>query len=289
MGTSSPGKGPRPTTPLIPRWIPNTPGPPPPQQDPQNNNDSEHNSNTRQPIPDAASTGEPNRYYEARRNFTAFARNNSSSAHRNHLNKALKNYVSKSSGGSATLAKRMTPSISRIASFYNVVNTFREQGSAVAFRTFNIENYSDKPVIDILAALTDIIFDASSPYHNTQDDSIAKMAYANTISRIAETENIDLDALTPQNVEVMMAIYIEETIATRVICDVGASLYKEINDPAEIIQAEETIYQIVTGLVRNQIMPEIVATRLGTSADLEKNIQRIYRIAFDCIAESNVQ
>jgi hypothetical protein len=293
MGTSAPGGGPRPTTPLIPDWIANPGGLPPdqpnetpdaPQPDPQNPNQEP----TDPSIPDATPNipdPEPttdNRFRDARSQYTSYSRNHGSD-NRSAMRGALRSYVTTAGGGSRNLATRMRPSAARVATFYDVVNRFK-QGVETALRFFNLSNYRDKPVVDILGALTDFIFSPDGQYSDIQDDSITKYAYANTITRIAEIEEINLDSLSNENIELMLAIFIEETIATRVICDVGTKLYEHVEDPQEILDVEETTYQIVSGLVRTQIMPEIIATQRGQSQNIEQSIERIYRTAFDCIA-----
>lgn len=280
MGTSSSGNGPRPTTPLVPNWIPTILAgdpllPPPPDEDDEELEDDESKEDNSLII-------SPNRFLETRKSFNKYIRN--TTTNRNALHKSLKSYVRKASGGSSTLATRMRPSASRIVSFYNVINTLKEQGPSVVLRSFNLENYANRPLLEVLSALMDVVFNDSNDFNDIQDDSITKLAYANTVNRIVETENIDLNNLTNENIEAMTAIFIEETIATRVICDVGVKLFKNVQNSQAIIEIEETIYQIVTGLVRNQIMAEIITTQ-RTSKNIDDNIQNIYRIAFDCIAE----
>lgn len=296
MGTSASGGGPRPTTPLIPNWIINNDGDLPQEGDQGENtqddsNDTEDSENesgnndteaTPNDADNVATQESINRFAEARSRFTSYSRNHSSGSTA-ALSDSLRSYVRKASGGSSTLAKRMRPSAARISRFSNVINTFK-QGVTEALRQFNLSSYIDKPILDILSALTDVIFSDDSDYNNIQDDSITKLAYANTIIRIAEFEEIDLNSLTNENIEVMVAIFLEETIATRVICDVGTSLFKAVQNCEEILDIEETTYQIVSGLVRTQIMPEIIATQRGDNINIEKNIEKIYRIAFDCIA-----
>ena len=289
MGTSASSSGPRPTTPLIPNWIPDNQGPP--------NNSPETDDSGDRPDTDEASDNTvdnsdtiseiPNRYSEARTKFTSYSKNRSSRS--DVLRDSLRSYVSKGGGGSSTLSKRMRPSTSRISRFHSIINTFKAQGFSEALKSFNLESYNNRPLLDVLSALTDVIFDNSNLYNNIQDDSIAKLAYTNTINRIVEIEGIDLDTLTNENIEVMIAIFIEETIATRVICDIGTSLFKTVQDCQEIIEVEETTYQIISGLVRNQIMPEIISTQRGLAQNIERNIENIYRIAFDCIAGTTQQ
>jgi hypothetical protein len=63
-----------------------------------------------------------------------------------------------------------------------------------------------------------------------------------------------------------------------------AGIYTNIT---ELVEIEDNIYQIINGLVRNQIMPVIVATQRGDRTDMEQKIENIYRIAFDAMAGIN--
>ncbi|WP_025141531.1 hypothetical protein [Pedobacter jeongneungensis] len=280
MGTSKQGTGPRPATPLIPDWINDQNGPEPslqPNDNPQPDNPDAPEI-PEQPQPEKAE----NRFAEARNRFSSYVKD-SSNGNSGALRDAFRSYVNKSGGGPGTFSKRMRPAAARVSGFVNLLDTVRENlGNALVL--FNLTEYQDRPLLEVLGAFTDVIFDEDSPYANIQDDSINKLAYSQTIIRIAEDEQIDLGSLSNENIEVMTAIFIEETIATRVICDIGQTLFKKDKLSSEIIDIEENVYQIVSGLVRVQIMPEIIATHRGNKEELEKKIENIYRIAFDCIA-----
>jgi hypothetical protein len=292
MGTSASGTGPRPTTPLIPTWIPQLDGDLV-GADGQANDDEigdvgegEETDvtvvDTAPPLQSAEIAVLPNRYRSPRSKFKVFSRDRNNN--QAFLRDALRQYVRDSSGGSRTISRRMQPSSTRVARFFTVANAIRTDGVVTTLATFQLQAYNDRPLIEILAALTDIVFDDSSIYHDIQDDSITKIAYVNTITRVDGLGVIDLDHLTNGNVELMIAIFIEETIVARVICDIGTKLYADLTDCNEALAIEETIYQIVSGYVRNDIMPDIIATQRGVIADLEAKMEQIYRIAFDCIA-----
>lgn len=310
MGTSSSGGGAGGSNPLIPSWIPSAVGGVDGDSTPENGAsdgegqaDSEKNPQNDGPSKDAAENkpqdgaggnkpSQPdsqirpsgNRYRQPRSDFNKYVKSGGKDS--GSLRKALKGYSRKASGNTTKLARRMTPATSRVAGFYQAVNTIKSQGLETALKQFNLSSYKDRSLSDTLSALCDEIFkDTGRLYENTQDDSINKLAYANTIVRICEVENIDLNSLTNDNIEVMMAVFIEETIAQRVICDIGNELTKRESDIDKLIEIENNVYQIVNGLVRNKIMPEIQATQRGDKKDIEKNIENIYRIAFDTIAD----
>jgi hypothetical protein len=227
-----------------------------------------------------------NRYTGPRRQFNKFTR--SGGRDTQALKNSLRDYSRNAAGNTRQLAQRMRPSASRVTRFSQVVNTFRQQGVQAALVQFNLGNYNDQPLLNVLSALSDTIFqDSDRIYEETQDDSISKQAYANTVVRICEMQGIDLDHLTNEHIEVMVAIFIEETIAQRVINDIG-NKFTEVNpDVQALVEMEENIYQIVSGMVRTQIMTEIVATQRGDRTQLEIRIENIYRIAFDAMAGQN--
>jgi len=307
MGTSSSGSGAGGGNPLIPAWIPSgdLPANPPPES--PNPNEEENANNQDVPNPDnedgpnspadaqpgndtgpevpaiPSGRGIPNRFTKPRSDFNKYLRSRGSDT--DSLKSALRGYSKHAAGGSTKLARRMAPSSSRVASFYGAINTFKDAGSREALKRFHLESYIDRPIVDTLSALCDEIFkDTGSEFENTQDDSITKQAYTNTIVRISEIEGIDLNQLTNENIELMTAIFIEETIVQRVICDIGNDMTEFKNTVQELVDMENNVYQIVNGLVRTKIMPEIIATQLGEKKDIEKKMENIYRIAFDSMA-----
>ncbi len=312
MGTSSSGGGGGGGNPLIPSWIDNGSLPPPqtsPPTDmdqtdqsgpennsgdpetpresdgaPQFNGDGESGFNTPAGVPQ---TGSNNRYTTPKKQFNRYCRSGGTDT--TSLKQALRSYSRTAAGSTTALARRMQPSASRVAIFYETINTIRGRGAATALTEFKLSEYVNQPLLDTLSAIGELVFsDTGKVYEDTQDDSITKVAYANTVMRICEdSPDMDLDNLSNEQVEVMMAIFIEETIAQRVINDIGNQFTETLVDIEVLIDIENGIYQIVKGMVRNQIIPEISATKRGDKQSLERNIENIYRTAFDAMAGTN--
>lgn len=318
MGTSSSGSGGGGGNPLIPSWIdhgglpgallppvppdgnnqppdnqePSAPPPsqPPPQLPPAGERNipiSPDNIPIQQPVNFYGNGGGGNRYVSPRRQFNQYAR--SGGANTGALRQALRTYSRTAAGNTTGLARRMQPSAARVALFYDAVDTIRRRGVEQAFREFNLLGYVNRPILDTLSALGDLIFrDTGRIFEHTQDDSITRVAYSNTVMRISEdSPDMDLNQLTNEQVEVMIAVFIEETVAQRVIADIGNQYTKMLTDIASLLAIEEGVYQIVNGMVRTQIMPEIIATQRGDRDNLERNIENIYRTAFDAMAGTN--
>ncbi len=288
MGTSSSGAGASGSNPLIPSWI----SPVIPQgggseesADNQNGETESDQNNKKTPdrislLPVAAPGG--NRYRQPKIDFNTFVR--SGGTDKTAFSRAVKGYSRRGGGGSSVLARRMQPSSTRIVDFYNAINTIKQNGLSTALQQFNLTTYIDKPLLETLSALSDVIFvNNGNEYEDTQDESITKLAYANTVTRICEDANIDLDHLTNEQIEVMTAVFIEETIAQRIICDLGNKFSELESDVTVLLQVEENAYQIINGMVRNKIMPELIAAQRGASNALSIKIEEIYRIAFDAL------
>lgn len=316
MGTSASGGGAGGGNPLVPSWIGggNSPAPAPPPPDPDNdpgtpdqsdngndtgnqnnngNNDTSSqggNSNSQNQQGNSSaqsdSGGNSNRYRQPRIQFNKFV--TSGGQNRSALKSALKGYSRNAAGGTGQMARRMLPTISRVAGFYQTINTIKDQGKGAALRQFHLGSYENKPLSEILSALSDEIFkDTGKIYEDTQDDSITKHAYSNTVIRICELDEIDLNNLTNQQIEVMTSVFIEETIAQRVINDIGNLMTEKSTDVKQLVELENNVYQIVSGMVRNLIMPEIIATQRGDKTNIENKIENIYRIAFDTLGGIN--
>lgn len=296
MGTSASGGGAGNSNPLIPSWI--LSGGNPPQHNDENNDIDSDTSNNEggNENPESQSGGglaipqhssqealHPTRYTAPKKQFNKFV--SSGGSNRSAFRRAIRQYSRHAAGSTTGLARRMAPSAVRVAGFANTFEGIRTIGLDNTLRSLNLSEYIGKPVIDILSALTDVIFsDDESIFHDTQDDSLTKQAYTNAIVRICEIENIDLGTLTSENVEVMTATFIEETIVQRLFTDIGSDITKKEANIDRLIEIENIAYQIVNGLVRNQIMPEIRAMQLGGKTALIKGIENVYRIAFDVLS-----
>lgn len=304
MGTSASGSGASGANPLIPAWIDQggLPAVLPPQEKHRENgagdaNDSDEGessageSNNNNQVGDTSSSGagaqnpvnNSKRFQGPRKEFNKYV--SSGGSDNAAIRSALKGYSRNASGGTQRLARRMRAATSRMGTFYDVVDGMKRRGTSAVLSEFNLETFQNKPIVEILSAFSDIIFsDTGKIYEDTQDDSIVRQAYSDTVIRISEIDGIDLDNLTNEQVEVMMAIFMEETIVHRVINDIGNGLTGKNPDVQELVRLEENIYQVVSGLVRNQIMPEIIATNRGDKTGMENKIENIYRQAFDVLA-----
>ncbi|MBS1902857.1 MAG: hypothetical protein JSS75_04065 [Bacteroidetes bacterium] len=225
-----------------------------------------------------------NRYSTSRRAFNDALRASTAEAGRTRLRTAMRSYVSKGAGGSRVLTRRMEAARNRVGSFYSALDTIQQYGKIAGLLRLNLDGYVNRPAQDILGALSDLIFQPDGKsFENTEDDYLVKEAYGNTVLRILREPDVSLDNLTSESVAAMTSIFICESIALRVLHDIGVHLYKSTTDVNRILRVEEDVYQLVEGLVRNTVMNHIASTPTTTKEDVERLMQSVYQIAFNSI------
>ena len=274
MGTSSPFGGAGPASPLIPPWLDDDTAPDPPHEEPE-----QEAPETPQGPPDPpppTPEPEPDRYRVARSNFSRFA--SSGGRDRQALGRALGGYVRTAAGGSRTAAARMAPSTraaGRLASFFSSTRT---EGAIAALRRFDLDALAGRPVVEVLAALTDFI----CPEGGNLDDSIARDAFIETLVELADGEPIEFEALTTDQMVVVLESFVSRSIVDRIVNDIGL---RAIELPADIL-AVERIQQQLTDFVRGAVGDAL--TRTGASGaldggDIDRLMQQVYVTAFDLL------
>lgn len=284
MGTSTNRLGPRPSIPLLPDWIDDTkPTPEAPTEgpsEPEQPSDYDEDS-PESPSEDANESPAPlpyNRFNLSRQGIKSAVQSGDYSG----LGRTLKNFFSQAGGGAATSARRMQRSGKAVGRLGTVLGEIQTQGLATTLARYNLSQYVDRPAIEVLSALMRVVCDTSA----LLDDAVTRQAYAITITRVInETPELNLDALTEGQVAEMMAVFLEESLVYRLICDIGRSLTVDSSDAKRALDIEEQLYQIVRGLIHSRIVPELAASRQNPGT-LEQEMKRIYQIAIQTIIGS---
>lgn len=282
MGTSTNRLGPKPNIPLLPDWLNEYPEEENniDETDIANQNQDETTEDKENSVSESEHENQPlnNRFNSSQRGFRKAVQTGEYSG----LQRVLKTYISRASGGSSTSARRMSRSSKAIATFGNILTNIRENGLSSTLERLNLADYANRPAIEVLSALMEEICGASA----LLDDAITRHAYAITVIRVvSDIPNLDLTSLTEGQVYEMMAIFLEESIVYRLICDVGRSQTVATSDPVRAIEIEDELYQIINGLVHSKIIPEL-RNSLGDQSFLSHEIQRVYQIAFQTILDS---
>ena len=292
MGTSTNRRGISPATPLLPDWLDEV------EEDEDENGDEpaedgdsedEEPDQPEQPGEDDAPVGQPapdddnpdipsNRFDASQRGFRETVRTGTST----RLGRVVKNYYRHALGGPKRAAQRMQSSRQAVARLGGVLSDIQQQGLTPVLTQYNLAQYAGRPVVEVLSALMEVVCGTSS----LLDNAVTKYAYTQAVVRIIdENPALDLNSLTGAQVAEMMAVFLEESIVYRLICDVGRSLTVATSNPVQALQAEEQLSQIVSGLIRSTIVPELQKATQD-KATIARNINRIYRIAIKTILNS---
>ena len=287
MGTSTNRNGPKPSIPLLPDWMDEEPIDEKPEKQPEENpveqsEDSDDegalDGEGGKESPNLAENIPPNRFNQSQRGFQKAVKSGDYTG----LKWVVKNYVSQGLGKTRKAAQRMSRSGGAVVTFGTVLGSIRQNGLATTLTQFQLGQYVGQPALQVLSALLVHVCGASA----LLDDAITKEAYAETVTRIIdESPDLDLENLTEAQTAEMLAIFLEESIVYRLICDIGRSQTVATSDPARAIEIEQEIYQIVNGMVHSSIVPELTKA-MAEPTNLNREIQRIYRVAFDAISNS---
>jgi hypothetical protein len=287
MGTSTNRRGISPATPLLPDWLD--------EVDEDNTDEMDQEGDKTSPLPNTDEDGAPvdspqieeddpeppatgNRFDSSQRGFREAVRTGSNA----RLARSVKNYFGRALGGPKRAARRMQSSSRAVARLGGVLSDIQQQGLAPVLAQYNLSQYIGRPAVEILSALMDVVCGTSS----LLDNAVTKYAYAQAIVRVIDDNpTLDLERLTGAQVAEMMAVFLEESLVYRLICDVGRSLTVATSDPAQALQAEEQISQIVSGLIRSTITPELQKAVQDTNT-IDRQLTRIYRIAIKTILDS---
>jgi hypothetical protein len=250
MGTSSSYGGPSGGTPIIPSWLDvgsPLPSPAPaadqisepiappvgahPGEQTPSTNVPPLVAPTRPPIPPV---GAADRFRTPRGNFSRFA--SSGGSDRASLGRAVSGYVSTSSGGARQAAQRMGSSrgsSGRLAGFLADVGA---NGAREALKALNLEGLAGQPIERIFLGLADYI----CPDGGSIDEGIAREAFIETITELAEQGITDLDAMSPEQMQTVFELYATNAIEARLCNDIGANalvMPANVND-AQTVQAQ---------------------------------------------------
>lgn len=290
MGTSTNRRGISPATPLLPDWLdeveedengdePAEDGDSEDSEPDQPEQPGEDDAPVGQPVPDDDNPDIPsNRFDASQRGFREAVRTGTSTG----LGRVVKNYYRHALGGPKRAAQRMQSSRQAVARLGGVLSDIQQQGLTPVLTQYNLAQYTGRPVVEVLSALMEVVCGTSS----LLDNAVTKYAYTQAVVRIIdENPALDLNSLTGAQVAEMMAVFLEESIVYRLICDVGRSLTVATSNPVQALQAEEQLSQIVSGLIRSTIVPELQKATQD-KATIARNINRIYRIAIKTILNS---
>lgn len=279
MGTSKPFGGAGNRTPLVPSWLTPSDGGTAGgavATDVVGDVDSGTNGVVDQrPAVEVRPAG--SEFTQARTNFSRFVRSGGSD--RRALGRAMRAYVGRATGGSRNAAARMGSSISTAGSFYNVLSDIRTQGLEQVLRGVSREELAGRPAPEILAALSDLICGPGG----SVDEGIARDAFFETVIEFAELGITDLNALTVDQVDELMARFMCNSVEMRLIADIGTRLVSLPSSEGQVDSIRDQLRDFIREAVAVKLQAEV--KRLGRYAkdSVSTAIRSIYESAWSIL------
>lgn len=277
MGTSTAYGGPSGGTPLVPSWLGSDAGGAPPAPP----DDGVPDGDALAPVPAAPPNrpaflpvADPNRFTDARTNFTRFA--NSGGGDRVSLGRAVSRYVSTASGGARQAAQRMGASRGAGARLLGFLSDAQARGTREALRTLNLESLAGRPIDEIFVGLADHI----CPGAGTVDEGIAREAFVETIIELATLGVTDLDALTPEQMHTVFEMYATHAIEARLCNDIGAKAVTIPADAQVALRVQAQLRDFIRRAVSDALTAARVKTPTLTSGSVQSFVDAVYESAF---------
>jgi len=221
MGTSASSSGPGGGVPMVPPWVP----------DPGNVAGQGDGAPAAPaavvPVAPAA------RFGGARRALGEFGRSGSS----DNLRKGLGRYTSRGLGGSRTAARRMAGAAIRSGSLYGVLRSLSGSPTIDA-KPFDASLLSGRPAREVIDAIVEFV----SPIDGSQDAESSQHAIAAALSDLlADQPDVDLGALTSDEIAWVVERHLVYEIHYRVQLDVGKAVIDNAPSPAAAINRLDEI------------------------------------------------
>ncbi len=280
MGTSTSFAGGKNSNPLIPDWLDSGGGDD--NQQSGNSEPSTGSENGSGEITDQPAT--TNRYTTARKSFNAFTR--SGGQDRAKLGRAVSSYVSRASGGSRRAAQRMKAERTAISNFAGILADASRNGINEVVRRLNLNHLTNRPTIEIYAALVDVI----CPPGGDLDGSFSRDAYIEAIVQVAELGITDLDTPSKDTILVIIEKFISNSIRDRILNAIATNVVS-LPDSIQTVQGIlSQLLDFVSGAVSDamtEIGPTLsvdaVQSSIGTV--MERSFQILQSLSEDASNE----
>jgi hypothetical protein len=296
MGTSNSYGGPGGGTPLVPSWVgaaagagagatpgvpvppaaspPGVPAPPVPVPAvpvPAAGAPAVPPAPVRPPIPVAGAAG---RFASARKNFTSFAK--SGGTNRAALGRAVSGYVSKATGGAHNAAQRMGASRMSAGRLVGFLANAQSNGTQQALQSLNLGQLAGRTIGEIFLGMVDYI----CPQVATVDEGIARSAFIETIIDLAGLGIADLDALNPDQIQTVLALYATNAIEARICNDIGNHLVNVPANAATALLIQEQLHDFIRNGVDDSLSAALENDPIITQGRAQALVEQVYEDAF---------
>ena len=287
MGTSNAFGGASGGTPLVPSWLEDGGSDGGAQSDPpaDGSGDNAPPSGEDPAAPPAAPPerpappmpGETDRYTSARTNFTRYAR--SGGDDRRSMGRAVSQYVSRSTGGAAQAARRMESSRGAASRLAGVLGRVGNEGIGEVLRSLDLEGLAGRPIEEVFAGLADFI----CPDGGSIDEGIARDAFVETISDLAEADITEIDGLTADQMQTVFELYIAHTIEARIYNDIGAQVVNMPSDIRTVERIEAQLQEFIQRRVNDAVSASGVDFKSLSQDDVTGFVNEVYEATFELL------
>lgn len=217
MGTSISSSGPGSGVVLVPPWVSDSDGAAPTfsteEQDEEQEGGGNGDSTQEEPPPIAS----PRRFMSARINLNRFAASGSSSS----MKRGLGQYVRKGLGGSTRATRRMAGTARKASSLYGVLSALSRGAPPevdLGIDPVRLAGRSAREIVDRIAS-------AVSPSDGTLDSEASRNSISQALCKLIQREpTANLSALTPNQIELALELFIGEDICCRIDLDIGKTV-----------------------------------------------------------------
>jgi hypothetical protein len=286
MGTSNSYSGPSGGTPLVPSWVgssepaPPVPPPPPTQTDQQSEpTPAPSPLPTPLALPAIPAAAAADRFTMPRNNFSRFA--TSGGTDRASLGRAVSQYVSTAAGGSRAAAQRMGASRAAGARLLNFLSGATVNGPREALRALNLQSLAGRPIEETFLGLMDYVCQGQDG--GTVDEGIAREAFIETITELAENGITDIDALTADQMQTIFELYAAHAIEARLCNDIGTKSITLPSDPSEAATVQAQLLDFVRGSVSDALTRAQINMQALTPATVLAIVTGVYEQAFSIL------
>lgn len=284
MGTSGSSKGPGSGTPLVPSWldepnaapIPGGDGVVPPASEP-GEPDGTEDPNRPAPLPPVPPTPAPQRFRDARTNFTKFA--TSHGRDERALRRAVGQYVRSGARGSGNATRRMGAARTTASGLLGVLRGIQREGVASTLRRLNLGDLAGRSVVDVFIALTDVICQDGGSI----DEGIARDAWLETLSELDELGLANLDGLTAAQIGDIFQSFISHSIEGRLFQDIGVNAVKVPADLSAVEAFEAQFRSYVRRSVRDSFSTDLADLPMLSDEQIRTVVDRTYQEAWDLL------
>ncbi len=276
MGTSTPFGGPNGKNPLVPDFVNDGDGAPPAPA-PQDGDGAAPVPPAPPPRPASSPAPLPDRFRNARRNFTKFA--GSGGDDRRALGRAVSQYVSQASGGSGPAARRMGSSRTAAARIAGFLGDVSARGLQAALATFNLAGMAGSTPAEIFSALVEQF----CPEGGSIDEGIARDAFMETVVDLADAGIADMSSLTPEQMQTMLELYVAHTIEDRIYNDIGIKGVEIPADAGAAQTVQDQLHEFILGGVTDAFSEAAIDFAAIDPTTIDQTMERIYEAAFDIL------